>query len=100
MAMMADETKYPTRLAPYGLRIPPGLKEYIQEEANAHGRSLHSEILVALQNYYDWHEEDRPMTVGDVLRRVEKKNLARPELNDLDALAEAIAAKIVDRLKP
>ncbi|WP_314188527.1 Arc family DNA-binding protein [Paracoccus yeei] len=97
---MADEAKYPTRLAPYGLRIPPALKEYIQQEASAHGRSLHSEILVALQNYYDWHEEDRPMTVGDVLRRVEKKNLAHPDIGDLDAIADAIAAKVVERLKP
>ncbi len=69
---MADSRKYPTRLAPYGLRIPPALKEFIQEEADLHGRSLHSEILMALQKYYDWHDEDRPNTVGDMLAKHEE----------------------------
>lgn len=49
---MADASKYPTRLAPYGLRIPPDLKERLEVSARLAGRSLHSEIISALEYLY------------------------------------------------
>ncbi|WP_085790422.1 hypothetical protein [Roseivivax jejudonensis] len=49
---MADEAKYPTRIAPYGLRIPPDLKARIQASADENARSLHAEIIHALAEKY------------------------------------------------
>lgn len=49
---MADETKYPTRIAPYGLRIPPELKARIEAAAEARERSMHAEILSALEEKF------------------------------------------------
>ncbi|WP_438671776.1 Arc family DNA-binding protein [Pseudogemmobacter sonorensis] len=49
---MVDESKYPTRIAPYGLRIPPDLKVRIQTAADANSRTMHSEILAALEEKF------------------------------------------------
>lgn len=49
---MADPSKYPTRLPPYGLRIPPALKGRIEESAKANNRTLHAEILITLEAAY------------------------------------------------
>lgn len=49
---MADESKYPTRIAPYGLRMPPELKARIEAAAQAHDRSLHTEIVAALEEKF------------------------------------------------
>ena len=49
---MADPSKYPTRLAPYGLRIPPDLKARLETSAKANGRTLHAEIINALEYLY------------------------------------------------
>lgn len=46
---MADESRYPTRIAPYGLRIPPDLKARIQAVADKNSRPMHTEILEALE---------------------------------------------------
>lgn len=49
---MADDSKYPTRIAPYGLRMPPELKARVQRAADSAGRSLHAELLHALEEQY------------------------------------------------
>ena len=49
---MADDSKYPTRIAPYGLRMPPDLKERVQEAADKAGRSLHAELIHTLEEKY------------------------------------------------
>ena len=46
---MADESKYPTRIAPYGLRMPDDLKARIQAAADANNRSMNSEIVARLE---------------------------------------------------
>ncbi len=52
MVAMADESKYPTRIAPYGLRMAPDLKARVQASADANGRSLHQELIQALEKEY------------------------------------------------
>lgn len=36
-------------IAPFGLRLPPDLKEWIAREARANRRSMNSEILLRLE---------------------------------------------------
>lgn len=62
---MADPSKYPTRLAPYGLRIPPELKARLEASAKENGRTLHSEIITALEFLYP-----APTPVDDILDRI------------------------------
>lgn len=52
MATMVDESKYPTRIAPFGLRIPPDLKDRIQAAASAANRSMNAEIIATLEDVY------------------------------------------------
>lgn len=49
---MVDESKYPTRIAPYGLRMPPDLKERVQAAADASGRSMNAEIVHRLEQSF------------------------------------------------
>ena len=49
---MADESKYPTRIAPYGLRMPDALKTRIQLAAEENKRSMNAEIVAALEDAY------------------------------------------------
>lgn len=49
---MADESKYPTRIAPYGLRMPDDLKARIQAAAEAANRSMNAEIVATLETAY------------------------------------------------
>lgn len=49
---MADESKYPTRIAPYGLRMPPELKERVEAAAKANNRSMNAEIVATLEEKY------------------------------------------------
>jgi len=49
---MVNEAKYPTRIAPYGLRMPPDLKQRVEESARVSGRSLNAEIVNALERSY------------------------------------------------
>lgn len=49
---MADETKYPTRIAPYGLRMPPDLKARVEASAVENQRSLNAEIVATLLEKY------------------------------------------------
>lgn len=38
-----------TRESPYPIRMPSGLRRYLQQKANEMGRSLHSEIIRRLE---------------------------------------------------
>jgi predicted DNA-binding protein len=49
---MADDSKYPTRIAPYGLRMPPDLKARVQASADEAGRTLHAELIHTLEEKY------------------------------------------------
>ena len=49
---MADDTKYPTRIAPYGLRMSPMLKARVQTSADANSRSMHAELISAIESAY------------------------------------------------
>lgn len=49
---MADESKYPTRIAPYGLRMPPDLKNRVMGAAKKNNRPLNAEIVSALEAAY------------------------------------------------
>ncbi|MGR3495221.1 Arc family DNA-binding protein [Citreimonas sp.] len=64
---MADESKYPTRIAPYGLRMPPDLKSRVQASADANNRTLHSEIIAALEEKYP----SRP-TTAELIAKMEE----------------------------
>lgn len=58
MATMADESKYPTRIAPYGLRMPDDLKQRIQSAAEAANRSMNAEIIARLQATFEAKSSD------------------------------------------
>lgn len=49
---MADDSKYPTRIAPYGLRMPPDLKDRVESAAKANNRSMNAEIVATLEEKY------------------------------------------------
>lgn len=42
----------PKQLPPYGLRIPPELKDRVQDSAKANNRSMHAEIIAALEREF------------------------------------------------
>ncbi len=63
---MADESKYPTRIAPYGLRMPDDLKARIQAAAEAANRSMNAEIVATLEKEYP--APDPLQTAEDQLR--------------------------------
>lgn len=65
---------------PYPLRMPDELRDLLTESARAHGRSLNAEILAILQD-----------AVGG------RQQLALSL--DVDALAEAIATRVADKLR-
>lgn len=52
MVTMADDSKYPTRIAPYGLRMEPDLKDRVQAAASAANRSMNAEIVATLEEKY------------------------------------------------
>lgn len=60
---MSDESKYPTRIAPYGLRMPPDLKERVEAAAKSNNRSMNAEIVATLE------EKFPPPQSGNALQR-------------------------------
>ena len=58
MARTPKITTAPTgSLAPFGLRMLPGLKERIEEAARASGRSMNAEIVGRLQKSFETESE-------------------------------------------
>lgn len=84
---MADESKYPTRIAPYGLRMSPSLKARIQEVADKEGRSLHAELIHSLLEKYP--DPNPIIHVLDVNRFID--GLIKVALRDTSSEGEARA---------
>lgn len=83
---MADPSKYPTRLAPYGLRIPPELKARLEASAKENGRTLHAEIIDALEFLYPAlspMEEIREKIDAAIKDRVRTGNMGEEEIEAL-----------------
>lgn len=85
---MADPTKYPTRIAPYGLRLPPDLKARVEASAAANNRSLNAEIVYALDRMYPAPKltEEEEAMIFWLLGNVPKAELEEFILNRLEAL--------------
>jgi hypothetical protein len=47
----------PKQLPPYGLRIPPDLKEAIQKAAKTNNRSMHAEIIARLEKSFGANDD-------------------------------------------
>lgn len=59
---MSDENKYPSQLAErFQIRLPPGLRDRIKTYAEAHGRSMNTEIVRILEREFPepWSMSDR-----------------------------------------
>lgn len=52
MVAMVDETKYLTRIAPFGVRMPPSLKARVEAAAKANNRSMNMEIVAVLEEKF------------------------------------------------
>lgn len=106
---MADETKYPTRIPPYGLRMPPDLKQRVEASAKANGRSLNAEIVTALEYQYPAPTplDDFKHAVGQAFHdffTAENEQQSLEAVGDLQAimgqkLEEAIEGEVEKRLK-
>lgn len=86
---MADPSKYPTRLAPYGLRIPPDLKARLEASAKASGRTLHAEIITALEFLYP-----APTPADDLRDQIDQVIEAWTEADSPDDLRDHIGTLI------
>lgn len=64
---MVDESRYPTRIPPYGLRMPPELKERVQAAAEANNRSMNAEIVSRLEATFLAETEGQGMTEKEIL---------------------------------
>lgn len=55
------------QVAPFGVRIPPDLREWIKQQAVANKRSLNSEVLVCLEEVRRMREAEtvKPQRVQD-----------------------------------
>ena len=49
---MVDESKYHTRIAPFGVRIPPELKDRVSLSAEKNNRSMNAEIIHRLEGSF------------------------------------------------
>lgn len=76
---MADESKYPTRIAPYGLRMPDDLKARVQSAADANNRSMNAEIVAALEEKFP---ENRPAIIAQVVGAAALLDLANAAPED------------------
>lgn len=76
---MADELKYPTRIAPYGLRMPPDLKDRVQAAAEANNRSMNAEIVATLERAYPAAGKDPDSDFAELIRTL-RQTLSQAEL--------------------
>ncbi len=49
-------------IAPFGLRMPSDVKEWLSEKANQNMRSLNAEIVVALKEKMEKEKAGSPLT--------------------------------------
>lgn len=57
-------------IAPFGLRIPPDLKQWLEERAKTNGRSMNAEIVARLQESCE-REQKREIDITERLVRIE-----------------------------
>ena len=93
---MADESKYPTRIAPYGLRMPPDLKDRVQAAAEANNRSMNAEIVAALEEKYP---APRSQTLSEVWKRLEAMREAAGDDPEKLEAAQAFENRVANILK-
>lgn len=64
---MADPDQYPSRLAEkIVVRLPDGMRDRLKTRAEANGRSVNSEVILALQAWLDGRsagEEPKPLQI-------------------------------------
>ena len=80
--MQTDKTERTPQVADkYVVRLPDGMRDKITELAKANNRSMNAEIVLMLQ------------------QAIEARSMATVPGIDVDALAEALAAKVAAKLK-
>lgn len=105
-------------------RMPVDLRDEIKREAEAHGRSMNAEIILALSAYYGMQGSEA-FTVGDVVEKLQQRlvDTIRPSdairrtaefggmplgdvlrkleaAENIEAFADMLAEKVASRLKP
>lgn len=100
---MADESKYPTRIAPYGLRMPPELKERVEAAAKANNRSMNAEIVSRLAATFDVPSKNlenrilNPLSETDRLRMEARMSSTTDErMEELLHLLRKVSEKMDD----
>lgn len=85
---------------PYPVRMPHELRERLSEQAKLNNRSLHAEIVGILQRAIDLPPADAaPATAGDLADAIVTRIVQAQAINE-DRLAESIASKVGERLRP
>ncbi len=69
----------PKQVPPYGLRLPPDLKERVQAAAKANNRSLNAEIVAALERAYPTAGKDPDSDFAELIRTL-RQTLSQAEL--------------------
>lgn len=90
MATMADESKYPTRIAPYGLRMPDDLKARIQAAADENQRSMNAEIVSRLEQTFTEAWRFKDILPGDADARLKDLEDSYRKLRDLIGQLEKV----------
>lgn len=92
---MADAAKYPTRIAPFGLRMPDDLKARVQAAAEANNRSLNAEIVATLEEKYP-APSPRQYDLGDVYLMMDRLSMAEDDDQQFRILQEVNHLLAVD----
>lgn len=66
-------------IAPFGLRMPPELKERVQKSAQKNNRSMNSEIIALLEHALAYYESVDGWKFGDVIGAHEYQDFLRAE---------------------
>lgn len=79
-----------SNIAPFGLRMPEGVKSHIAEMAKVHGRSMNAEIVYRLET---------TIKKEDVIRhKLNLHKIQNPAIAELEAIKEQIE-RAIERLK-
>ncbi len=66
-------------IAPFGLRMPPDLKERVQKSAQKNNRSMNSEIIALLEHALAYYESVDGWKFGDVIGAHEYQDFLRAD---------------------
>ncbi|MEP8949542.1 Arc family DNA-binding protein (plasmid) [Enterobacter asburiae] len=86
-------------IAPYGVRMPSDLKEKIQEQAKAHGRSMNAEIVQILEESFDDFSEDEERNDEDLIKLYEQQIEAMKSVIDMQEKSFNLATEQIALLK-